>query len=244
MIFIQIFLLIILQFFPIKLPTIGLYGKVHRIIPLFLIYIYPFFAGLFLKFFLAQIKKIFQRASFLSVTIKINRRKYQKYFSFFIIACVLLSPMFVAIQFYGKPQYNEEELDALNYLISFAETGSIVLNDYMAQWLPTLTREKNILITYPFMTASEDYTQARGRTLSLFLTIIKSDINDTAVYDKLKSDNISYIIFNTYDENPQSIRKYLNDRLYIQMDNSYFDRFPFLIPIYNQSEIFIYKVEL
>lgn len=241
--------LLIFQFFPFSLPSVTLFGKMHRLIPLMLIFIYPILSGYFLLKFVRCVNNIivnYRNCSSILIFSRFfenkNKKFYVKLISVLFI-CVLLIPLFISIQFYSKPQYNDDEIEAMQYLISIANNGDIILNDYMGQWIPILTKNKNVLITYPFITCSEEYTRARAYTIDLFVAIlVQSPSSNTTIF-KLKEANISFILFNTYEESDLSVRQYLSSQHHIFLVPEKFNEYSYMTQIYSKSNIYIYQLD-
>jgi len=243
---VQIFILVIFQFIQISFPAATMIGKMHRLIPMFLIFFYPSFSGYLLMRFL---KFINDKIKIVNINLKkIPRfRKDNIVVNIFVLISILLlfTPFFISIQFYGKPRYNNNELEAIKFLVDRAEEGDVVLNDYMGQWIPSLLRDKHVLITNSFMTGSEDFSIGVQLTIRIFRDIIsKSDSDSQFVSSLMTKYNISYILFNTYEFNKYSIRYVLNTSYDLDLNPKFFEPYPFFDLIYNVSEIYIYEVVL
>ncbi|MHA1230771.1 MAG: hypothetical protein ACTSPQ_09005 [Candidatus Helarchaeota archaeon] len=156
---------------------------------------------------------------------------------------IFLTPFFISVEYYSKPQYNDNELDAIYFLIDYVENGSYILNDFIGQWIPCLSKDKDILITFPFITGSEDYEYSMIKTVKIFKNILTNGLTDFDItYEELKQYNLSYIFFYRYENSRESVRTILRDEYNIDFNITIFNNLPFLTNIYDKNNIFLYKI--
>jgi len=242
---IHIPILILFQFLTIKVPGSNYYMKMHRLIPIFLIILYTYFSGYFIYRTIYWLKNL----KFLQVNILFSkvstllRKRVVKYSTVTFFSLIFLTPFFISVEYYSKPQYNDNELDAIYFLIDYVENGSYILNDFIGQWIPCLSKDKDILITFPFITGSEDYEYSMIKTVKIFKNILTNGLTDFDItYEELKQYNLSYIFFYRYENSRESVRTILRDEYNIDFNITIFNNLPFLTNIYDKNNIFLYKI--